>query len=429
MLFVALNGLLIYKYFDLFTRAKNVGFWSLFFKNFHVSGFDAYSYIVLSNAKLYFESLRHPLFYSLLYPFYLLNSWLMSEFGFNFAMFLMALPLVVGAVYSFVFLYRVLAEVVGVSRTDATVLSALFFSFAHVMLSVMVPDHFCLSLFLLMLTLYVAGTCLRTGKTMKRWQGALLFFLTAGVTLTNGVKTLLAVWGVNGRRAVLSWRYMVLCVVAPLALLMGIERYQYHEFVVPLNETSKQIGEEKAKKDAAFRAQGARHEEWLRTHNGKVVNKNVPILKWTDVSTSRGRSVVENLFGESVVLHRDHLLRDVQQNRPVFVSYRTPVPYIIGALLAAFLVAGAWVARRERFFAICMSWFLFDMLMHIVFGFGINEVYIMAAHWMFIVPIAMAYLLKRLSARYALMLRMVATGLALALWIYNGSLIFGYMVG
>ena len=50
VVFIALNALLAYKYFGLFTRAKNVGFWSLFFKNFHVSGYDAYSYIELSNA-------------------------------------------------------------------------------------------------------------------------------------------------------------------------------------------------------------------------------------------------------------------------------------------------------------------------------------------------------------------------------------------
>ncbi len=426
--FTALNVLTIYKYFNLFTQAKNVGFWSLFFKNFHVSGFDAFSYIELSNAKVYFETVRHPLFYSLLYPFYLLNDEMMSLFDVNLAMFIMAFLLIVCAIYSFLFFYRLLSEVIGVSHIDAIVLCMLFFSFAHVMLTVMVPDHFCLSMFLLLLTLYLSGIRLKARRPMKNWQTTLLFFLTAGITLTNGVKTIFAAWGVNGQKAVFSWRFIVLCVILPLTLLFAVERYQYREIVTPLNETSKQIGEEMAQKDSSFRAHNAEHAVWKKTHNGEMVDENIPLLKWTDVSTSRPKTVVENLFGESVVLHRAYLLCDVQQNRPIFVPYRTIIPYVVVGLLILLFVTGAWCGRHERLFRICMCWFLFDMFMHLGFGFGINEVYIMAAHWIFIVPIAIAYLLKRLDSSYTYILRTVLIALALGLWIYNGSLIFGYMV-
>ena len=40
-------------------------------------------------------------------------------------------------------------------------------------------------------------------------------------------------------------------------------------------------------------------------------------LNWTDVSTSRWDVAVENLFGESLQLHRDHLLGDIATHRVI----------------------------------------------------------------------------------------------------------------
>ncbi|WP_036859306.1 MULTISPECIES: DUF6080 domain-containing protein [Prevotellaceae] len=427
VVFIALNALLAYKYFGLFTRAKNVGFWSLFFKNFHVSGYDAYSYIELSNAASYYETTRHPLLYSLLYPFYLFNDFLMAQYGVNFAMFLMMALLVMCAFYTFVFLFRTFREVIELSLTDSLILCVLFFSFAHIMLTVLVPDHFGLSLFLLSTTLYLTGCYLKQQKVFRWWQTALLFTLTAGVTLTNGLKTLLAAWFVNGRR-VFSLRFVLPVVAVPLILLFAVERYQYREIVIPQNEKSRQIGEDKAKTDAAFRAETARHNVWVEQHNGKGLDSEVPLLQWMDLSTSRIETVVENLFGESLQLHQDHLLEDVQISRPIFVPYRHPFRYAVEALVVLLFVAGLWCGRREKLLLLCLSWFAVDMIMHIGFGFAINEVYIMAANWLFIVPLSVAYLLKQLPVHYACGLRVLLVCLAVYLWIYNGGLLVGYMI-
>ena len=58
----ALHVLLILSYPTNFFKAGKLGFWSIFYKHFTVSGFDAYSYIFLSNEKIYYELSRHPLF-------------------------------------------------------------------------------------------------------------------------------------------------------------------------------------------------------------------------------------------------------------------------------------------------------------------------------------------------------------------------------
>ena len=52
LVFVLLNGLFFYKYSNLFLQAHHVSYWQLFAKTYHVSGFDAWSYIFMSNGKL-----------------------------------------------------------------------------------------------------------------------------------------------------------------------------------------------------------------------------------------------------------------------------------------------------------------------------------------------------------------------------------------
>ena len=140
------------------------------------------------------------------------------------------------------------------------------------------------------------------------------------------------------------------------------------------------------------------------------------------------RSITENLFGESLQLHRSHLLEDVQQTRPVFVNYRWAASYVVEALIVLLFAAGIWYGRHSRLLRLVLSWFAFDMTMHIVFGFGINEVYIMTAHWAFVIPIAAAYVLRNSGTRTSRFARALTLLLTIWLWGYNGWLIAGYLV-
>ena len=149
------------------------------------------------------------------------------------------------------------------------------------------------------------------------------------------------------------------------------------------------------------------HDEFVRRQNGEAMTKKVPLLEWSDMTTSRWQSAVHNLMGESLQLHRDHLMEDVQQKRPVFVGYRSFINYVVEAVL------------------VVASWFIFDMTMHMGFGFGLNEVYIMTAHWAFIFPIGAAYLLRRSPSGA---LRLLVAALTVWLWAWNGTIIVGYLV-
>ena len=424
--FAVLNALLIYNHFDRFTRGAHVGFWSLFYNHLNVSGYDVFSLIAISCLRVHYNVLRHPLFIAVLLPLYWLNHWLMGMTGFNFAMFFMAALLIVCDVYGFLFLHRTFTEIMKLRRADSLLLCTMFYSFAHVMLAAIVPDHFALSLALLTGTLYITGRRMQQGRRFGWWETALLFFLTAGITLTNGVKTFIAAAATNGRSI---FRPCFLAAFAlPVVLLAGLAAWQNKAILEPQSRSIKKIETAVAKKDPSRAERIKTHDEWVKRQNGTALSSDIPLLEWSDMSTPRLPSAVDNLFGESLQLHRDHLLEDVQQTRPVFVPYRSFTNYVTEAVIVILFIAGAWKGRRNRLFQVAFLWFAFDMLMHMGFGFGLNEVYIMTAHWAFVIPLAVGFLIKSADARHAAMVRSAVAVCTVWLLAYNLTVLVQYFI-
>lgn len=453
---VTLNALVIHRYASRF-MALTDNYHRLFIRTFHVSGFDPLTYSVVSDWSTAYNIYRHPLLAWMMYVPYLLNRALMALTGLNLVQFIVGAILVGAAFYAFVWLCRTLREVVGTSRADAWLLGALTYSFAFVMLSACVPDHFVLSMALLVLTLYVAGRKMVAGREFTRWQTVGLFFLTAGISLNNGIKVFLAALFTNGKR---FWHpaHLLLAVVVPSALIWGIARAEWHYYERPAymarqakKAHAQQQREERIARafrdtttltDTALIRAGIRRaiarkaEERRLRDSQKAWKKNIgqPIAhgefsQWTDITTPRRASIVENLFGESIQLHPDHLLQDNLTRRPVIVRYRLPLNYIVEGMLVALFALGVWCGRRSRFLWLAMSFWGFDMLIHVVLGFGLNEVYIMGAHWLFVPPLAMGYLLRRLAAtRWLVPARLLLLTLTLFLMAWNGVLIAHYLL-
>ena len=424
LVFVLLNGLFFYKYSNLFLQAHHVSYWQLFAKTYHVSGFDAWSYIFMSNGKLYFEIPRHPLFAVILYPFYLINKELIATGDTNYAMIFMAILLIASAYYSFIFIYRVFREIIEVGKKDCLLLSAMLYSFGMVMVSMLVPDHFCWSLFLLTMTLYLAGKAMKEKKQLSAWTIGILSFLTGGVTLSNIAKTYLAAWFVNGKK-VFAWKNMV-AMILPAILLVGTAYLIYTEIREPQFHTDKKIEIKAHAKDTLQAHKDSIHHAWVLAHTGEPMKKE-GFWKWTDMSTSRSDALIHNMMGESIQLHDSYLLDDMCVNRPTVVKYNYVFNYIIEGIVALLFILGIIVAVRHRFFLMALSGLALDTCIHFVMGFGLNEMYIMACHWIFIIPISIAYLLKSLTPSRQTIVRGITLLLTLYLWVWNGYLVFSYM--
>lgn len=423
-MFIVLNGLFFYKYGNLFLRAHHVSFWQLFAKTYHVSGFDAWSYIFMSNGKLYFEIPRHPLFAVILYPFYLINKELIAAGNTNYAMIFMAILLIASAYYSFIFVYRIFRNIIGMSRFDSNLLSAMLYSFGMVMVSMLVPDHFCWSLFLLTMTLYLAGMAMKERRRLSSWTIGILGFLTGGVTLSNIAKTYLAAWFVNGKK-VFAWKNMTAMIV-PAVLLIGIAYVIHTEIREPQFAVDKSIEVKSYAKDSLQQRKDSIHHAWVMAHTGTPM-KEEGFWKWTDMSTSRSDALIHNMMGESIQLHDSYLLDDMCVNRPTIVKYNYAFNYVIEGIIALLFVMGIIAGIRHKFFLLVLSWLGFDIVVHFVMGFGLSEMYIMACHWIFIIPIAIAYLMKSLTPSKQMILRGITLLLTLYLWAWNGYLVFSYM--
>lgn len=461
--FLCLDALVICKYYDAFTPL-NAHYWHLFISKFHVSGFDPITYSVVSDWTAGYNVYRHPLLAFYMYVPYLINQALIWLTGINCAVFVVAAIQTLSAFYAALFLRRICREVVGVSVVDSMLLTVFYFGFAFVMLSTMVPDHFVISMMLLLLALYVSGKLMMKGKRLKGWQAVMYFFLTAGTSLNNGLKIYLSMLFVNGWR-IFRPKFLFGCILLPAALTWGAARMSYDHIVWPRDVAAKAARakakaakEQKQKAEARAKA----HADSLRIASFSIVqrdsfllakaaadstakahaasakkkrraNKGAPIshgefLDWTDITTSRSASIVENLFGESIQLHSDYLLGDVLKSRPVIVRYDNALNYVVEAAVVLLFAFGVWAGRRSRFFWLAMSYFALDMALHVGLGFGINEVYIMSAHWIYIIPIAVAFLMKNISTRRrALLLKTVVLVLAVWLWGWNVAHIVQYL--
>ena len=425
--FVTFNAMVIASHYHVYTMDAHGGFWSIFTKNFRMSGYDCWSWITVSGGRIHFVTSRHPLYLTFLYPLYLLNDWLIQNVGYNFAVYFMAVIIVFSAFYAVLFMYRVFREVLELRRKDARLLTLLLFSFGHVLIPTMVPDHFVVSLMLLSLTLYITGKKMKKGQLLTAWQSLVLTFFTAGMATSNGAKTLLAGLFTNGKK-VFTVKFISIGVVLPLLLLLGIQQSQYYLLEVPQQAVVRHIESETLKKNPQKVLEHKRQrDEWQRTHLGQPVGDGV-ITKLMDVSTPRIPTIVENFFGESIQLHQRSLLMDVSWERPIFVEYNWSVNYVIEAFIVLLFIVGIVFSYKQRFFKMLLAWFACDLTLHLILGFAVTEVYIMTSGWAFIIPISYGYLLRQLSMKWRKVMRVTLIMLTIYLWIYNAGQTFYYLM-
>lgn len=466
VVFTLLNALTVWKYWEVFSQLSH-DYRKLFVSKFHISGFDPLTYQVISDWDTAYNVYRHPLLAFFLWPVSMLNAGLQHITGINFATPLTACIIVFCAFYASIFLFRIMYEVIGVKLKMAYCLVAMTFSFAFVMLSAMVPDHFIMSMFALVLTVYLGGMKLKRGSALNMWQTIAMFVVTAGISLNNGAKIFLAAL-VTRRKRFFEWKYLLLAVLLPITVMWYAARWEYRLFVLPKekarNEIKKrnndiiaarirlkvadtitlkdsasiEIATQKIVKQRAEEKKKSR-EKSLQRKNGRPLADG-EFMHWTDASTPRWESGVENLFGEAIQLHRDYLLEDVLKKRPVIVNYYhsssfscmflTCMNYVVEAIIVLLFVFGIWIGRRKLFLWTALSFFLMDMLLHMGLGFGLNEIYIMSAHYLFVIPISIAYLIKEIETKAHLhtFVSILITFITLWCWAWNLTLIANYML-
>ena len=367
----------------------------------------------------------------MMWPLYELNDALKAEFGINCAIYIVAVVWTFIATCSWVLMYIILRKIIELPWVHSLILTLFFFSFSHVMIITFFPDHMSLSLPLILLSIYLAGRAIKKHRPMPLWQSLPLAFIATGITTTNIVKVGIADFFTQIGKTPFTRVFLhFLLYLIPLALLFGAYSYQMETTQKAEKEHAQSIVIKKAEKDSVFAEKYKAEQAQIAKRRKQQIFDNA-IVTNTEYHIDRLPSLVENVFGEGLILHEDHTLKDPnrEDHRPVLVRYNHWWYYAIEGVIVCLFLAGLWCGRRERFMWIAFSIFLVDMLLHVGLNFASADVYIMTAHWAFVIPIAIAYLMKRQPAPLRLLSLGLTISLTLFLWWHNLSLIAKHILG
>ena len=314
VIFTALHVLVVRRFWEAFSPLGK-DYWWLYVGKFDISGFDPITYSVLSQWDTRYQVYRHPLLAFFAWPFSQLNQMFMDTLGMNPVQIVVAVILLACLVYSAVFLFRIFREHISLGQFDSTLLALLTFSFAYIMLAYICPDHFAVSMMVLVVTLYAAGKKMKEGTRFKVWQTLILFLVTAGITLSNGIKTFIAAFFTN-RRGFFRPAHLLLAVIVPSIAIWFFARWEYQFYVFPREQQRKQIKAQRAanadrkayrrfcdtiaiadtaRRRAIFdsiqavKAKKRKAEEAKKpvfAHQGKPIAEG-EFTSWTDITTSR----------------------------------------------------------------------------------------------------------------------------------------------
>lgn len=327
-------------------------------------------------------------------------------------------------------LYKIMRRIIGLGWRNSLILCFFYFSIAYVMLATIVPDHMVLSMTLMLLTLWITCKTGEKGKLSHIMKIMTTYFVATGVTLTNSVKIWLADMVSyyheckNGGKPLTRCFKRSLIYLIPTVIIGCAYLWQVDNTVKSEKAHAEELTQKRIEKDSVFAKQYAENQARKeRMHKNMVVDNK--LFQWTDTSIDRWPLLYENILGEGFFLHEEHLLGDANADRPVFVYYGHCWFYLVEVILFLLMLAGIWAGRHSILMQATLSMVLFDAIIHYVFRFAASDVYIMTAHWAFIYPIGIAFLLKTMEKKRAISIVLTVSMLIITvmMWTYNLHLI------
>ena len=298
---------------------------------------------------------------------------------------------------------------------------------------IVVPEHFPFSMFLLIMLLYVSGIKIKNNRPFSNVEMTVLYILTAGITITNGIKAFFSYLFVNGIKS-LSIKKIVLLFVVPTIFICMLSFFQMQLTKgKDLGMTTLAVAYEKnAKSKPAYvdisKVQLTSKElvDFERLRKERKEKESGDLLSvykrryFIDSSYDSFFKVLFcNFLGESFQFHRNGFL----ENR-IYGLYKNPINHVVQITLLLAALFGFYLGRNDKFLRLCLSFFLVDFTIHIALGYAFKEIYIMAPHWTFLIPLCIGYLFK--DGNRLNVIRSIVSVITIFLVSYNGFLFVRY---
>lgn len=347
-------------------------------------GYDSKFYIGGDYPKLMLNkilswNLRHPIFVIINYPLLLVDYFLPCNL--HIALFALFSSFLFS--FSNLFIYKICKELT-IEKDNSIISIILYSTFAHIILlsgqaeTYVYTITFCLLMILLALN-----------KKSNIVSDNIIFAILTGVTITNCIYFfIIKIWeylGAIKKSIIVTLKSSILFIPLFGLTFLGLV-YRIIQKHIPL-------------KDA------------IMNDTYKFVHSDTNLL---DVTW-------KHYFAEPFLFHyTDQVV--LTQNAEVLPDY--PFAFydlIILFILIFALVWGGLINFKTTISKICVSFFLFNIIIHFVCGYGNNELQLFCGHWIFFIPILVAMGLnsiKCLSIRHIFQVLFLAISLFMA--IHNG---------
>lgn len=327
----------------------------------HGFDYNAHGLLFADYRLILFTRFRHPLFGWLMSPIPLFGERLARI---SFVAYWGYLSLIFSAfVAASVWLaYRIMARINGVGRLRAAICAAGFACFGYMRYLAAGPESFPVSMFLALAVLgWVGRSPADDGRKqlLDRVGWGVLFFLSGGITITQGVKTALA-YVVARKQTRRTWLFLGggACALAVCGTLF---------YIVKL--------------------------VWLGREGGQTIASAFESLFESiphGLSWGQRLRMIEMFLCEPIIPHS--IPYSVSK---ITVGYGTWWPYALCAGIYLLAVIGAWRMRRMQIMRIIFATLAIDIVIHFVFFWGMEEAQIYCGHWFYVLPILVAGAISR----------------------------------
>lgn len=347
-------------------------------------GYDSKFYIGGDNPKLMLNkilswNLRHPIFVIINYPLLLIDYFLPSNLHIALFAFFSSI------LFSFgnLFIYKICKELT-IEKENNIISIILYSTFAHIILLSGQAETFVYTITFCLLMILLA-----LSKKSNIFTDNIIFAILTGVTITNCIYFfIIKIWENSGaikKSIIATIKSSILFIPLFGLTFLGLV-YRIILKHIPL-------------KDA------------LLNDTYKFVHHDINLLEVT----------WRHYFAEPFLFHyTDQVV--LTQNAEVLPDYPFAFYNLIILFILIFaLVWGGLINYRTTISKICASFFLYNIIIHFVCGYGNNELQLFCGHWIFFIPILVAMGLnsiKCLSIRHIFQVLFLAISLFMA--IHNG---------
>lgn len=372
---------------NLIEYSSDLRAYDLYFNFDHTTYFDVFS-IYPSG----FNTFRHPFLKIMAAPLIIVLTIVEKVAGIK-GKALLLTAFTSGAVsLSVAYVYKYLAEVVRLEgRFRRAMLTGFFAAFATNLIVCFTPESFPFSLMLLTIGIYYFSIHIVTGENISLLKVSLLTIAGTGVTITNAVKCFVPVLflrkGLNEKIRIVAIMLAALFATY-LFHLACMKAYDvvYSKYVEKQNFIYNPI--------AWVKKEFSRNQRFYMSQTSRV---NEPFL------VPYPHAAISYFFGFPILFSdrftTTSVFKDSDSDREQIntLTYEHPAYYIVVSGLILLILLSAWMNRTQRPVQMLSAVFAWDILLHLVKGFGFYEAFIYGSHWVFVVPWFLGWLYISLS--------------------------------